>query len=136
MELHFRRCGVLDIVKGNEDMPEENEAMKKFDEKVAGAHYDLLLCLGGKLKDYALTFTSLTDAWNAIVDLCSMADDVELQKAEEELESFSFDGSVLTTIAGLKSVFERLKSAGGTISDSQKVLKLLKILPKSYEELI
>lgn len=135
MILHFQRNGAWEIVQGKMVAPTTGKELEKFNEKLAGAHFDLLACLGGELKAFALSYENLKDAWNAVVETCSFADDVELQKVEEELENFTCQ-EVLSGITTLKALFHRLKAAGGTISDSQKSLKLLKALPKNYNELV
>ena len=136
MILHWKRSGVFQIVEGTEREPEAQDDRKKFHEREAGAHFDLLACLEGKLKQFALAYDTLPEAWTAIKEACTLADDVELQKVEDELEKFQFDGAVLSTITSLLALLHRLSAVGGEISDNQKTLKLLKILPKSYTELV
>ena len=78
----------------------------------------------------------MQSAWTAIEETFSVAGEAELQRVEEELESVSFDGSALSSITNLNALFHRLKAAGGMISENQKTLKLLKILPQDYSEVV
>ena len=134
MKLHFKRHGVWRLVEGLEEKPTETEEIAKFERREAGAHCDLLLCLAGDLKKLALAHDTLSDTWLALENACNLADEVELHRVEEEIERFSGAGSVLMSTTKLQSLFSRLVAAGGAISETQKTLKLLKILPKSYDE--
>ena len=134
MQLHFRRHGVWELVTGEERKPAEPAEIQKWERRQAGAHCDLLLCLGGDLKKLALAHQTLSSAWTAVKDACNLADEVELHQIEEEIEKFTGSPSVLITTTKLVSLFSRLVQAGGAISDNQKTLKLLKALPRNYDE--
>ena len=136
MRLHFQRSGSWEMVLGTATPPSNVDKRKKHDQKVAGAHCDLLCCLQGTLKDLALAHTSLPNAWKAVKEACGVADEVELQRLEEEIEELTFQKSVLVTVTTLKSLYTRLEAVGGSLSETQKTLKLLKILPRSYQELV
>ena len=134
MKLHFMRYGVWKLVKGGEERPTEDKELQKYERRLAGAHCDLLLSLDGDLKKLALAQDTLSGAWVALESACNLAEEVELHQVEAEIESFRGAGSVLMSTTKLQSLFSRLVAAGGAISDTQKTLKLLKILPRSYDE--
>ena len=134
MKLHFMRYGVWKLVEGGEERPTEDKELQRYERRLAGAHCDLLLSLAGDLKKLALAQETLSGAWAALESACNLAEEVELHRVEAEIESFKGAGSVLMSTTKLQSLFSRLVAAGGSISDTQKTLKLLKFLPRSYDE--
>ena len=138
MKLHFQGSSSWDIVDGSEKRPgaSHKEERKKFDQKAARAFFDLLTAVKGDFGSEIGTYGSVSEAWAALEASCGVTNEVEIQKCEELLETFTSRGSVQESIAAFTAIVNRLENAGGKISSTQKTLKLLKVLPESYDNWI
>ena len=89
MKLHFIRHGNWSIVSGTELRPklDRKEEVDKFERRNAGALADLLLCLTGKIRDLALEYDNVSEAWQVVTQLCGVKEENELQAVEEESNS-------------------------------------------------
>ena len=104
MELHFRACNSWEIVLQSESRPpaQSSDAREKFDKKSAAAFFDLLSALKRDLKDLALTYDTVGKAWEALKSSCGFANEVELQKLQEEFENLRPERSVYQTLNRFK----------------------------------
>ena len=138
MKLHFIRHGNWGIVSGTELRPklDQKEEVDKFERRNAGALADLLLCLTGKIRDLALEYDNVSEAWQVVTQLCGVKEENELQAVEEEIEQLKFEDTALSLLSTLKALYTKLEKLGGKATSNQKTLRLLRLLPEKYESFV
>ena len=140
MILHFRAENTWSIVSGLEEEPEGSNpedlsARTKHNMRASKAFGDLLNCLGEKFIELAATFTSVTEAWNEIRTLCEVTNSQKVYALQTAIESFEFSAPATSCLVKLRTLYRELEQRGGKVSQTQKSVKILSILPSEYSEL-
>ena len=106
MKLHFIRHGNWSIVSGTElrPKPDRKEEVDKFERRNAGALADLLLCLSGKIRDLALAYDNVSEAWQVVTQMGGVKEENELQAVEEQIEQLKFEDTALSLLSTLKAL--------------------------------
>ena len=94
------------------------------------------MCLTGKIRDLALEYDNVSEAWEVVTQLCGVAEENELQSVEEEIEQLKFEDTALSLLSTLKALYAKLEKLGGKATNNQKTLRLLRLLPASYESFV
>ena len=133
---HFMRTKSWRIVSGTEKKPRDVEKLGSFEEISGGAYVDLVSALKGELRQLALSCDTVTDAWKKIAEVCIVSDHVLIQQLEDQILASEFRGSMIQLLTRLDTLYSRLETAGVSVSDDLKTTRLLKLLPKSYSEVV
>ena len=139
MKVHLQSAGVWDIVTAERVVPAANateEDRRAYRKDKSKAHNDLLRCLGPQYEKLAVTFDTAREIWECLNDLCEQPPGTELLRVQTEIEGLTSSTPLSNCLLNLKRLLRELEALGGVMSLNQKTVKLLKILPQRYSELI
>lgn len=145
MQLHFKRHSAWLIVLGQEVAPTRpsgdnvdayEKKLEKFNERIAGAHLDLINCLTGQMKELALDSDNVVDAWKQVSQICDRDKEAEMLQLQAEFVQLSSSSNMVDTLTKFQTLVRKLEVLGSSITENEKAVKLLSLLPRSDAEFI